>query len=771
MRISIDNLDGLGALDYSGWISTSGALKIQRTLNKPSTCECRLDLSASTLRMPVRRARVVVTLDNGSVLFMEYIAKTPEFLYTGVGTTGSQYGLGVQAISDEWLLDRQGATVGNAGLQQNGVNALGALTSRVGLSGFTTAGTGPIRSVGVFVPEQAATWSGNAGALADSVYAAYRVLGGAVGLQTAGTVTHIFSDGDGSLRPGGLQLAQTRELANDVTLSGELEPAAYVAENFASDGATNVFTLTKAPFRHGSGRTSAQLLSDSFSDGVLNGRVWSATDPGSHLSFTAAGLTSSGGNGLDGQTTIEALDALEMGGALVLEMGAVKLEPGSDGVLCGLYNGGIGRANYFAGYNVRQSNGSMVLVPLVNGVETGMVYTVQEGHRYVLRMRVHSVEVQRVRQIYYAMSGGALKSFGGGVVPSSVDLVFDLQDMGASSNTPATVLYDGTVANAAGSCTFAPLNSIQLIGSVGYCRATQTGSAWVTKITTSGTKTTQLMGVAGEGVDCMASASGKITFLAGRVPLSGELVTVHYRTSQRSIVRLEDAASVAMEALGGVAGTARWLGKVVQPPARSTADCESAAEALLSVATDATGGVSGSYTAEQSAEIWPGDVLSVTQGGGTTNSIVKGVTIQDGLAAPEIVTYHVTFAGEWAAGLGLKTSETIAADAVLPQTAQTGPGMFLDNLQQVALVSASGSALQIDAGVAPPTGGGFEVRRRDGGFGVGVDQDLVLRSPVRAFSIPREAQVEQYYVRMYDGSMPPVYSRFSSAVFTDIPVG
>ncbi len=63
------------------------------------------------------------------------------------------------------------------------------------------------------------------------------------------------------------------------------------------------------------------------------------------------------------------------------------------------------------------------------------------------------------------------------------------------------------------------------------------------------------------------------------------------------------------------------------------------------------------------------------------------------------------------------------------------------------------------------------MRRRDGAFGAGVDQDLVLRSPVRSFSVPREAQVERYYVRMYDGSAPPVFSRLSSAIFTDIPVG
>ena len=89
---------------------------------------------------------------------------------------------------------------------------------------------------------------------------------------------------------------------------------------------------------------------------------------------------------------------------------------------------------------------------------------------------------------------------------------------------------------------------------------------------------------------------------------------------------------------------------------------------------------------------------------------------------------------------------------------------------QVATTTVQDTALQVDAGMAPPAGGGFEVRRRDGDFGPGVDQDLVLRSPVRSFSIPREGQIEHYYVRMFDGSTPPLYSRFSSAVFTDLPV-
>src|SRR6266852_4914045 len=76
----------------------------------------------------------------------------------------------------------------------------------------------------------------------------------------------------------------------------------------------------------------------------------------------------------------------------------------------------------------------------------------------------------------------------------------------------------------------------------------------------SGVKMTRLIGIAGEGVDCTASATGKVTFLAGRVPIAGELVTVTYRGQQRAVARMEDAASVAAETSAGVPGTAQWLG-------------------------------------------------------------------------------------------------------------------------------------------------------------------------------------------------------------------
>ena len=297
-------------------------------------------------------------------------------------------------------------------------------------------------------------------------------------------------------------------------------------------------------------------------------------------------------------------------------------------MVCGLYSGATQSANCFVGYNVRQSGGATVVVPFVNGAEMGTVFTMLSGHTYTLRIRLHCVEMQRVLQAYYAMVNGAVESFGGGVVSAPMSVVFELQDLGAASNTPATVLYDGSVASSPASCSFVAVNSVQLFGSMGYCRVTQTGSAWVVSTLPSGTKMTRLIGVAGEGVDCKISDAGKITFFAGRVPVAGEIVTVLYRTQQRAVARLQDAASVAAEAAGGVPGTAQWLGKVLKPAARSSMDCESAAQAVLSFSTSRAAAVSGKYDAVNPADVWPGDVLALTSGGQTTSVIVRRVEIR-----------------------------------------------------------------------------------------------------------------------------------------------
>jgi hypothetical protein len=134
-----------------------------------------------------------------------------------------------------------------------------------------------------------------------------------------------------------------------------------------------------------------------------------------------------------------------------------------------------------------------------------------------------------------------------------------------------------------------------------------------------------------------------------------------------------------------------------------------------------------------------------------------------------LTKYTIAFANDWADDLSMKLSTTVPKDAWLPQ-APVAAVTVLPSLAALAITSVSGSEIQVAAGVAPPSGGGFEVRRRDWHFAPGTDSDLVLRSPVSNFIIPREAAIEQYYIRQYDGSTPPNYSRFSSALFLNVPL-
>jgi hypothetical protein len=734
-----------------------------------------------------------VTKEDGTLLFTGYLATEPVRMYVGEASTGAVYRARISAVSDEWLLDNLGSGSGLRDALSLGLDA-GALVVRLssraqaGTTAVTVSSSGTIPQTGVFAARASAPWSANAGTAAGSAYAAYRALNGQVLIQPIGDVTHVLSDADGTLSLSELQTSNVRELANDVTLSGAEEPTAYVSECFQGDGTTTVFELSEPAYRD-SNRT---LVLDSFNEAVFDSSQWTLADPGSHLSLTSAGLTMSGGNGVDGATSLTALDAIEMGGSVVVQVGGVTFGAASDGMLGGMYDGTPVLANCFAGFRVRQSvsgtGGVTVLVPVVNGAEVGTVFTPITGRSYTLRMRLHCVEMQRVLQRYYCMVDGAVQSFGSvSGVSAPMDVVFELVDEGAASNTPATVLYDsapatGPILGTPATCAFAVVNATQMFGSVGSVSVTRPGSLWVVSTLPSGVVQTRLVGTSGQGVDCEASygtatgSPGKVTFFAGRVPVAGERVTVSYRGQQRSVARLADVSSVASEAVNGAPGTCRWLGKVMTPVARSSADCESAAQAMLAFATSRTAAVAGSYAmVNPAADIWPGDVLAVTSAGVTSSLLVRSVVVKDSHSVPEVLQYAVKFANdwatEWADGIGLKLSEEIAADAYLPQTASSAPGQVLANLQQMSVTSLTETALEVDAGTALPAGWGVEVRLKDWEFGVGVDSaDLVLRSPARSFSIPRAAQVERFYVRMYDASSPSVYSRFSSAVFVNWPV-
>ena len=134
-----------------------------------------------------------------------------------------------------------------------------------------------------------------------------------------------------------------------------------------------------------------------------------------------------------------------------------------------------------------------------------------------------------------------------------------------------------------------------------------------------------------------------------------------------------------------------------------------------------------------------------------------------------MLNYVVDFANDWAETIAMKLSSAISPDLYLPQAPETTAGNYLANLNALEVSAISTTSISINAGVTPPSGGGFEVRSQDYTFGSTGGEGLVLRSPVANFTITRSADEEQFFIRMYDASTPPLYSRVSSAIFTNVP--
>jgi hypothetical protein len=227
VKITIDNLDGLGPIDHTGAVAAEGPVTIQRALNAVSRCTAEIVLGLDGAAVPVRRGRVVVTTAAGAMLFTGYLATEPVRIWAGESSTGAVYRARITAVSDEWLLDNLSS---GAGLRDTEILGLdgGALVARlaaraqVGGTAAVTISTGSttLAITGAFRALATQVWSANAGSAAGSAYAAYTALNGQVLIQPIGTTTHAFSDADGPLSVAELETGNVRELANDITLSG-----------------------------------------------------------------------------------------------------------------------------------------------------------------------------------------------------------------------------------------------------------------------------------------------------------------------------------------------------------------------------------------------------------------------------------------------------------------------------------------------------------------------------------------------------------------------
>lgn len=334
-------------------------------------------------------------------------------------------------------------------------------------------------------------------------------------------------------------------------------------------------------------------------------------------------------------------------------------------------------------------------------------------------------------------------------------------------------LYDGAIASLPSACSVVAASSINLLGTMRAINLTNLGSGWVVSTPPGGGPHTRRVGTLAEAAECSLDRTGKVVFYVGFAPQAGEQIAVTYRTVGRAVGRAVNTASQQALAQAGSPAVATWIGSVTSPAARSSADCRNAALVMEQAAASVSALWSGSYKGSSLSflsDVWPGDALLLNAPSIDLNTqvVVRTVKLSYRSSYPDMVEYTIDFANDWADDLAIRTSATVPADAWLP--APIAPTV-LPSLTGLTVTTLSGSTVAISAGVTPPTGGGFEIRRRDFAFMAGEDPDLVVRANLPNTIFSRESANDRFYIRMYDGATPPNYSEFSTALFINLPLG
>jgi hypothetical protein len=769
MKITIQGQNYTAALD------AARQLTIERKINEPSVCELWLSLPANGgLAAPARFQSLVVTGDDETTYFTGYIAVSPLPEYSGMSLEGPRYRIAIQAVSDEILLDQLLMPSSSGIAEKTAGTLLAALVAHTG-SAALSAPTIPLNTVvGAFTPEPGASWSRSAGQAAGMVRAAYRALSGALTLSPVQTTVHPLNETDGSLSLKNLTFTASvnRALANDVTVCGENEPVANVTEYFLGDGVTTEFNLAADPFFPATALST--VISELFNEPQINATVWGNAGGLGYITIGPSGLTINGGNGIDGETVLTWIDPIEMGGTLLLETVGVMLAPGSTGILAGFFASLMTASNCIAGLQATAltGTGAVTLQPIVQGSPAGSTFALNPANQYTLRVRVHCPESNRLQAVYYSFgdSGLVAAGEGGTIAPGKIQI--EIQEfVNGVGATPVTV-YDGAITYLPGVCFVAPASSVNLIGTMRAVNLTNLGSGWVVSTQPAGGAFTRRVGTTAEAAECHLERTGKLTFYTGSTPVAGEQIAASYRTVGRAVGRAVNSASQAALAAAGSPSVATWIGSVTRPPARCSADCRNAALVMEQAAASVSALWSGTYNGNRmsfAADVWPGDALLLNAPSTSLNAqvVVRTVKVTYSASYPDLVNYEIAFANDWADDLAIKTSTTVPANTWLP--AAIAPTM-LANLDWLTVTALSGSTVTVNTGVTPPSGGGFEVRLRDFVFMPGEDPTLVLRGSETNLTFSRVSASDRFYIRMYDGSTPPNYSEFSTALFINLPL-
>jgi len=440
-------------------------------------------------------------------------------------------------------------------------------------------------------------------------------------------------------------------------------------------------------------------------------------------------------------------------------------------------------AGCLAGFQVTPSGSGSTIQALINGLPTGPVVATTAGHRYVLTTYLYSMEVYRAEETYHSSLHPAGSGWGGAAVAADVRFVLELQDIDptnlATLVAPPTILYDDVVTSAPGFCTYALVNAANLQCSIAY---TYVAHNSLPEVRTAASQTspfvTQLVAAEADGGQCIITSDPALSFYAPYLPVANELIVVSYRGQGAAVAEVQNTASVAALASGADDGTRGFARAVKIPAARTSVDCENAALAVLD---DGAGTAwSGTYRTWSdflpgaAADIFPGDAMAVNvpSRGAAFTAIVREVELQIADPADDRAFYTIGFANDLASPCAIQnesSAKIIPLQDMPPLQATNQVGAYYQvNLTEAQITAVTSTTVSVDAGLALTGGLGIEVRIHDYGWGPGNDRNLVGRFNTQTFTLPRwPVQAQTYFLRLYDSSSPPRYSRYSAALHID----
>ena len=250
-----------------------------------------------------------------------------------------------------------------------------------------------------------------------------------------------------------------------------------------------------------------------------------------------------------------------------------------------------------------------------------------------------------------------------------------------------------------------------------------------------------------------------------------------YGRSVAEVVNSTSVASLQNGADDGIRGLVRTM---KSPSARTQADCENAALAILDDA--GAPAWSGTYRTWSdflpggAADIFPGDAVAVDapSRNAVFSAIVRKVNIDLVDPADDRGIYSIEFANDAAPPLALRAESSATAVPLqdVPVRLSTGQvgSYYLADLTNAQITQVTSTTVQVDVGMPPPNGCGIEVRSHDYGWGGANDRNLLGRFNTQTFNLPRLARTQNYFLRLYDDSAQPRYSRYAAALHIDYPL-